>query len=731
MDKFRVDIANCYGIKKLEHEFDFSQGDTKIIYAPNGTMKSSFANTLDDFSKGVMSKDKIYTDSIPLRKINSELGEEVNIDSIFVIKPFEQSFKTDRMSTLLVNPQLKEEYDVIYSEISKELDVLVKNLKSAAAIKKDIIKIFCEAFGESEKNFITLLLKIELEVNSTTESIYENIKYNEIFDAKIINFIKSKEFKSYISEYIKKYDELISESKVFKKGFNHNNAATIQKELKDNGYFDANHSVILNIDDSKIEINTSTELLQKFSEEQNRILENEELKAIFNEIDKKLTNSQLKGFRDLLVARPEILPELRDLATLNKNLWITYLSKNKEQFNVVINKYKVGQQKLKDIIEKAKNESTKWEKVVDIFNGRFHVPYTVAIENKEDAIIKETTPNIKYYFGENEEEKHSVDENLLWNILSQGERRALYLLNIIFEIESRKEANLETVFIIDDIADSFDYKNKYAIIEYLKEIANDPLFKMIILTHNFDFLRTVQERICGGQKYTNTFMAVKEPDKVTLERWDYGYISNPLKFWKMHLNDEYNLIASITFARNLAEYLGDDENKLALTSILHLMKNTKRITITDIEKIYKSIFHDIEEINIENKDRKIYDLIMESSNNILSQECEAVNLEQKIVLSIATRLLAEEYMLLKISEEETRDDWGNNQYAKLHKRIKKMHNIPEDSLEVLERINIMTPENIHLNSFMFEPLLDLSNEHLKQLFKDIKTIILKEELVTQ
>ncbi|RPJ93905.1 hypothetical protein CW357_18230 [Rummeliibacillus sp. TYF005] len=86
MDKFRVDIANCYGIKKLEHEFDFSQGDTKIIYAPNGTMKSSFANTLDDFSKGVMSKDKIYTDSIPLRKINSELGEEVNIDSIFVIK---------------------------------------------------------------------------------------------------------------------------------------------------------------------------------------------------------------------------------------------------------------------------------------------------------------------------------------------------------------------------------------------------------------------------------------------------------------------------------------------------------------------------------------------------------------------------------------------------------------------------------------------------------------------
>ena len=53
----------------------------------------------------------------------------------------------------------------------------------------------------------------------------------------------------------------------------------------------------------------------------------------------------------------------------------------------------------------------------------------------------------------------------------------------------------EIMLVIDDIADSFDYRNKYAIIEYLKEITEDGIFKVIILTHNFDFYRTCSSRI--------------------------------------------------------------------------------------------------------------------------------------------------------------------------------------------------------------------------------------------
>ena len=40
----------------------------------------------------------------------------------------------------------------------------------------------------------------------------------------------------------------------------------------------------------------------------------------------------------------------------------------------------------------------------------------------------------------------------------------------------------------------------------------------------------------------------------------------------------------------------------------------------------------------------------------------------------------------------------------------------------------MTPENIHLNSFMYEPILDISEFHLKHLYKEIQQLITEEVL---
>ena len=62
-----------------------------------------------------------------------------------------------------------------------------------------------------------------------------------------LRFAITKDFKTKLTEYIYKYNELIDSSTYFKKGvFNHNNAKTIAKNLKDNGFFQANHSVSLN-----------------------------------------------------------------------------------------------------------------------------------------------------------------------------------------------------------------------------------------------------------------------------------------------------------------------------------------------------------------------------------------------------------------------------------------------------------------------------------------------------
>jgi len=44
------------------------------------------------------------------------------------------------------------------------------------------------------------------------------------------------------------------------------------------------------------------------------------------------------------------------------------------------------------------------------------------------------------------------------------------------------------------------------------------------------------------------------------------------------------------------------------------------------------------------------------------------------------------------------------------------------NIETIQRVVLMTPENIHLNSFMYEPIVDMSDEHLKKLYQDVLTL---------
>jgi hypothetical protein len=42
MEKVKVELENCYGIEDFNYEFDFNHSKVYSIYAPNGTMKTSF-----------------------------------------------------------------------------------------------------------------------------------------------------------------------------------------------------------------------------------------------------------------------------------------------------------------------------------------------------------------------------------------------------------------------------------------------------------------------------------------------------------------------------------------------------------------------------------------------------------------------------------------------------------------------------------------------------------------
>ena len=61
-----------------------------------------------------------------------------------------------------------------------------------------------------------------------------------------------------------------------------------------------------------------------------------------------------------------------------------------------------------------------------------------------------------------------------------------------------------------------------------------------------------------------------------------------------------------------------------------------------------------------------------------------------------------------------------NQTAWLIKAYKEYIN--DKMTNILELVAMITPENIHLNSFMFEPILDMSVKQLYKLYNDVKKL---------
>jgi len=723
MKKLDINLENCYGIKKMKYSFDFTSKSTYAIYAPNGIMKTSFAKTFLDLSNDAPSTDSIFTERKTKRNIKDEKNTDLSNAQVFVILPYAQDFESEKISTLLVNKGLKGQYEKIHSNIDEKKGVLLGELESLSGIN-NIEETFSVDFTHTQKDFFKAIVRIKSEVLDKDEPHFADIMYQKIFNDQVEKFLEIKDVKAKLTEYIDKYNELIDSSTYFKKGiFNHNNAATIAKNLKDNGFFKANHSVVLNAkskEDKKV-ISTEAELEEVIQHEKDGILKNPALVKAFEEIDKAINKNQaVKGFRDFIEKNLFILPELANLGALKQKLWVSYLKKNVEAYSALESEYSKGQKEIEKIIEQAKKEKTQWEAVIKEFNSRFFVPFKLSIDNQDDVILKSEAPNIKFTFQDSGDSK-AIEKDALFEVLSNGERRALYILNIIFEVEARKQNSQETLFIVDDIADSFDYKNKYAIIEYLKDISNVPLFKQIVLTHNFDFYRTVSSRLDMDRQ--NKLHTIKTSKGIELT--EEKYQKNPFDTWKRNFHqvgNESMLIASIPFVRNLAEYAGYEAQFLKLTSILHVKNETSNFFISSLETIYKEILKDKSGLTLNNPTKLVIDLIFEIADKILIDTSEIIELENKIVLAIAIRLKTEQFMIKKINDTAFWQGIESNQTFYLIERYK--HDFPAETnnIELLEQVNLMTPENIHINSFMYEPIIDMANEHLKQLYTDVSAL---------
>ena len=349
--ELKIKLENCYGIKKLEHTFDFSKKKVFSIYAPNGTMKTSFAKTFRDFSKGENTIDIIFKDRATLREIKNQEDADLLPEQICVIEPYVESYKSERLTTLLVNQELKEKYEEILKTIEQEKANLFSKLKqlSGLAGKGNTIDIeLAKIFGN--KPVLDILLDLEKQVIETKEHPYSSFIYNKIFDEKVVGFLNTKDFKLQIQSYIERYDTLIKSSKYLKKGFNHYNVADVQKSLKTNGFFNAQHSINLFNGTANDIISNEGELQEIISKEMDIVLNDAEIQKKFTEIDGKLTTAQLREFRDYLFDNKGILPLLSNLEKFKKDIWLSYLVDQKDLFINLLTEYKNGKIEIERII---------------------------------------------------------------------------------------------------------------------------------------------------------------------------------------------------------------------------------------------------------------------------------------------------------------------------------------------------------------------------------------------
>ena len=718
MNKLNVDLENCYGIKKLQVSFDFTQHNAYAIYAPNGSMKSSLAQTFKDIADATASKDRIFPDRVCSRKITDENGVDLSKESVLVIRPYDEVFgHTEKTSTLLVDSKLRKEYEELHIDIDKAKEIFLKALKEQSGSKKDLEKEISSTFTKGDNNFYRALIRIKDELLAQKDAPFADIYYDTLFDEKVLSFLGTKDFKTAIEDYIKKYNELLAASTYFKKGtFNYYNAATIAKSLADNGFFDAKHTVSLNAE-QKLEITNQKQLEELIAKEKEGISSNKELRKKFAEIEKLIQkNSNARDFEAYLSDHEELLPKLDNIESFKEEIWKSYFKARMELYKDLIEKYQAAEKRKKEIEEEAGKQRTQWESVIEIFNSRFFVPFKLIPKNRVSVILgQEPLLSLGFTF-EDGAEQTSVEKNALMQVLSTGEKKALYVLNIIFEVEARKKVKQETVFVIDDIADSFDYKNKYAIIQYLKDISEEPYFSQIILTHNFDFFRTIHSRFVVS--YPHCLMAFKSSNGLSLKQAT-GIKNIFVKDWKPNFfTDPKKKIASIPFIRNIIEFTKGDKDPsfIKLTSLLHWKNDSAGITQEELDGIYNMVFGDTG-TSADGK-QAVVDIIRHEASECLKVD-EGINFENKIVLSIAIRIAAEQFMVRKINDPEFVESIDSNQTPKLFAKFKELFGDNNAQIEAIQRVILMAPENIHMNSFMYEPIMDMSDEHLRKLYEDI------------
>lgn len=743
MKKVKVHLQSCFGIRELSHDFDFSKSNAVVIYAPNGTMKTSFARTMACVADG---RQKEIKDRL---KRNGKVGTvEIAFDGvpvatkkerrIFVVNGEDFIDAGNSVANILADSSQHRDYSdarrrlqVAYDELIQRLKVVSGDDKCETALKK--------AFpGNGIYEFQAKLA--EECSRKTRRAMLAPFDHRAVFDAKgkVADFLQKN--KEVIEAYARAVERILKKSKFFgREGsavFAFGEAENLRKALAQGEYFAIGHKLVLK-GGRAIE---TEEKLEKLIEDEKQLLagrikERKERRAL----EKKLrSNAELKNFGSVLAKSPWIAGRLGNYEEFRRVVWRNYLGQISAATEEFVRSFKNFSKKQGEIAEASRQQLKQWESVLAEFNARFDPPFRVSIANANDVLSGNGIPATLSFHYQAEGGDKDMPVDALQEMLSRGEGRALRIMQVIFEIKAREKQGQETLLVFDDIVDSFDYRNKYAMVEYMKEMAESGLFKSIILTHNFDFYRLVSSRLglTGGNHFLVAFK--NKNDGISIGPMNGEYCNDILAGWlksdRKDVDGERRLLAMIPFARNIAEYLyGQCPEYLLLTKCLHFrvgVKEKTAVSIKHLVDVFKRIFPSLKEKKwmkgLEPHGHENYYAFLCKVAHRICKSSNNSTLEHKMVLAIAIRVAAEKYLygIMNMATQVTLDRKMFGEMLEEFKRIvKEKRGIFEreynEKGQDLAKVAIMATEYIHVNSFMYEPLIDTGIKPLADLYSRV------------
>lgn len=727
IESITFDAINAFGIGSMTKTFSFVNkktgkfgGRCMAIYAPNGTCKSSIRKSLELWNADKEPEDVFF----PERESAFSITTAPDADAIprGNIFCFESMPALEGMrffdGELIASPSLKAKYMDYTIRHRKQVDDVLAAIRSelvsgrSAPLPDDMETYICDLTGKGDV-YGALALLLERGSSLSAPAFMLESKQDAILKKGYEDKIAKASAKGDIKAYVDARRNALGHSTIFRNGFDPNAANGLLAALEKAHFFEAGHAIVLhdNLSDEDLPpIRSKEELEELFASEFKKATNNPGVLGAYNKVDKAIGSArEADGIRQALCKVPGFAEAASDLDAMKLDFLTCAAMKHKAAVENLLAGKDEYLKTMREINEKANEESTGWDRAIKLFERRFHVPFSLQLANRESAVIEGTEPVIRFSFDGVRTEYPKLRTNL-----SDGERKALYMLAVIFQVEQAKRADGPRLLVFDDVVDSFDYANKYAFIEYLREFADAPDLYILLLTHNYDFFRTVTSRLDGFSR-RNCVIVDKGPGRA-LEFEPVQFLdANPFALWKGKMGEDAYKVAAVPMVRELVAIRSDKKNddEYALLSRALHGRNGSGVTFGELHECFLAHW---DCSALEGDEERVSDVARRVCRE-LYERGRSLELQEKVSMALGIRLIVEG-CLGRLYDSRHKEMPGSEKMGKLVRDYRE--NFQEDYAKhggTAEEAAIITPENIHVNSFMYEPLVDIGSQRFFDLYK--------------